>query len=161
MWKKLSSFHPAKHIPSVVIRQDGLESMICNPNSIVQGFQQCWKGMYKFNPSPRADPEWTTPPIIPQEEIEELTAEVTVEEYNLAMQNLTQGSPGSDGVDTNIIKALPPAAHNVLHEGMSALITQQLPLPKEWHKASIMLLPKEGLTYKSCTNYTLVSSLPN
>ncbi len=144
LWKKLGGFRPAKRITGVLVKEGEAVRLLRDPSVITHEFCASWANMFQADPSPRATMEWGNPPQIPTQDIKGLTAAIEPLEFDTALAQLAQGSPGDNSIDANILQALPDAVLQQLCTSMSNLMVHQLPLPDSWKSASITLLPKDG-----------------
>lgn len=65
----------------------------------------------------------------------DLTWEIKSEDYLTTIKEMQQGAPGTDGLDANIIQALPKAAHSLIQGAMSDMLSKGAALLAWWKEA--------------------------
>ncbi len=85
-------------------------------------------------------------------------APISAMEFHQVLCNTGHGSPGTDGVDVDIINTTPLEALALIHQNMNDVLAHWIAVPEEWKKARIILLSKEG-SADNPTNYHPISLL--
>ncbi len=158
-WQFVNGQHrKRKGISAAIATINSTRTLVRSPTEIMKTFYQYWASLYAPNPTVHTDTPWLahTKPICSNADL--LTAPISEEEYQHALQNLRQGAPGTDGLDAAILRALPNAAHNILREAMSNIVNKGEALPDEWRQARMTLIPKDGSPHDPA-NYRPISLL--
>jgi len=157
-WRLLGSQRKKpKNITAAIQNVDGNRTLVRTQEGIMNAFYSFWANLYSHSAPPPLETPWFKH-TRNMDNPESLTLPISPDEYSRALKNSRQGAPGTDGLDTNILAALPDQAHNILREAMSKILNEAAGIPDEWKVARMTLLPKEGSPHDPA-NYRPISLL--
>jgi len=67
-----------------------------------------------------------------------------MEEYMAALSTTKKGAPGTDRVNMPMLRAATEEVHQCILACMNKVLTPGAEIPEAWHKARIVLIPKDG-----------------
>ncbi len=118
------------------------EEEIRDPERIKQHIKEFYQELYNKNPA--EDTNINAPPeLVNEEENEELTKPITIEELHNTLKKAKGTTPGPDGIPSCIYKTLWPLAGKIILEAWEYSISKGT-LPASQKESVICLLEKKG-----------------